>query len=84
MALLAVQPAVSSALVTDFLYGRMVNCRVASYVVAPQVFFCCTPTVLAFERPEDARRFQQGFGGQVFDLGGAMNALRSEMSLIAR
>jgi Fe2+ or Zn2+ uptake regulation protein len=68
MALITSPPTIASALVTDFLYGRMVNCRVASYVVGPNIRFCCTPAVLAFERQEDAQRFQQGFGGQVLDL----------------
>jgi hypothetical protein len=74
-------PSVASALVTDFLYGRTVNCRTASYVIESQVSFCCTPTFLAFERREDAERFQKGFGGKVLDLGGALAALENDMKL---
>jgi hypothetical protein len=84
LGLITSQPPVTSALVTDFLYGRMVNCRTASYLVGSQVRLCCTPTVLAFERREDAQCFQQGFGGQVEDLAGALDMLESGMKLNAR
>jgi hypothetical protein len=84
MALLDSQPLVTSALVSDFLYSRMVNCRAASYVIGAQISFCCTPTILAFERREDAQRFQRGFGGQVSNLAGTLAALENEMRLGAR
>jgi hypothetical protein len=75
---------VGYALVTDFLCGRMVNARLASYVIGPQISLCCAPVVLAFEHSEEAQRFQQGFGGQVLDLEGAVDLLESEMSLSER
>jgi hypothetical protein len=81
MALFEPDVSVSSALVTDFLYGRTVNCRTAVYVVAPVIRLCCTPTVLAFERRDEAERFRKGFGGQVLDLEEAMDFLRHEMAL---
>ncbi len=84
LALLTSRPMVASALTTDFLHGRMVNCRSASYLVGPDIRFCCTPAVLAFERREDALRFQQGFGGQVLDLEDALAALQREMKLAPR
>jgi len=57
MALTNAHPRVNSALVTDFLYGRMVDCRTATYVIEPQIRFYCTPTILAFEKQGDALRF---------------------------
>lgn len=84
MALTDAQPRVSSALVTDFLHGRMVNCRAATYVLEPQISICCTPTILAFEKREDALRFQKGFGGRVSDLDDALVAIASEMALDKR
>ena len=84
MALFESRHAVASALVADFLYGRMVNCRSASYVMEPQVSYCCTPSIVAFERREDAQRFQQGFGGRVMDLEGVLGALEKEMTLDPR
>jgi hypothetical protein len=42
---------------------------------------CCTPTVLAFERSDEAQRFQRGFGGRVLDLEEDMDCLKREMTL---
>jgi len=84
LALAAAGPQVTSALVTDFLYGRMVNARTARYVVEPELRLCCTPTVLAFEHAEDATRFQRGFGGRVLNLEDAMRHLEELMRLQGR
>jgi hypothetical protein len=81
---LAGQPDVESALAVDFLYGRMVNIRQASFVVGSRVNLCCDPSVLCFTNPEDAGGFQQGFGGQVFSLEHAVVHLTSLMKLQAQ
>ncbi len=73
--------AVSSVLVTDFLYGRVVNARSATYVFNPAIDICCAPTTLAFQAQADAERFQHGFGGQVLSLSAAQVALKSAMAL---
>jgi Fe2+ or Zn2+ uptake regulation protein len=72
---------VASVLVTDFLYGRVVNARSATYVVAPALDICCAQTTLAFQGQADAERFQRGFGGQLLNLTQAIDVLRDEMSL---
>lgn len=72
---------VASVLVTDFLYGRVVNARSATYVVGPALDICCSPTTLAFQDRADANRFQRGFGGQVLNLTKAMQVLGDEMAL---
>lgn len=69
---------ITSALVTDFLYERIISARHATYVVAPSVSLCCTPTVLAFEDHQDALRFQAGFGGAVLDMEAALQYLQAE------
>jgi hypothetical protein len=65
----------TGALVTDFLYGHMVSAQEASYLVAPEITLCCTPTILAFETPVDAQCFQAGFGGQLMSLQSALQYL---------
>jgi hypothetical protein len=70
---------IASVLVTDFLFGRIVNGRTASYLAAPDLSICCTPTVLAFEDARNAQRFQAGFGGEIFDLDGALAFVRTSM-----
>ena len=79
MVLSRAQKDVISFLVTDFLYGRSVNGRTAAYVAGPSISLCCTPTILAFEDTLDAQRFQAGFGGQLFDLDGALAFVRTTM-----
>lgn len=81
MALLQLQLPVSTALVTDFLYGRTVSAQAASYVLASEIRLCCTPAVLAFEQHQEAERFQRGFGGQVLDLIGAVEYLQRQMTV---
>jgi hypothetical protein len=71
--------AIASILVTDFLFGRIVNGRTASYLAAPDLSICCTPTVLAFEDAHNAQRFQAGFGGEILDLDGALAFVRTSM-----
>jgi len=66
---------VASALVPDFLYGRAVGAGKAVYLVGSRVRPCCVPSVLAFEDRGDALCFQQGFGGEVADIGGALALL---------
>lgn len=73
--------AVASVLVTDFLYGRMVNGRTASYLAVPAITVCCTPTLLTFEDVQNAQRFQAGFGGQLLSLEEAAAFLQAEMHL---
>jgi hypothetical protein len=63
-------------LVTDFLYGRALPARIASFLIAPEITICCTPTVLAFEREDHARRFRRGFGGEVVDWATVCRRLR--------
>ena len=71
--------AIASILATDFLFGRIVNGRTASYLAAPDLSICCTPTVLAFEDAHNAQRFQTGFGGKIFDLDEAVAFVRTSM-----
>jgi DeoR/GlpR family transcriptional regulator of sugar metabolism len=54
-----------TVLAKDFLYGRVMNARYAFYVVNSTVALCCMPSHLCFATPDDARRFQQGFDGQI-------------------
>lgn len=71
--------AIASILVTDFLFGRIVNGRTAAFLAEPGISICCTPTVLAFEDAHNAQRFQAGFGGEIFDLDGALAFVRTSM-----
>jgi hypothetical protein len=62
------QPGVQLALACDFLHGRMVNARQASFLVNSQALICCEPSVLCFADAGEALRFQAGFGGEIYPL----------------
>ena len=50
---------------TDFLYGRVLDARRATFLIYSAIKMCCSPSVLCFDNREDAERIQLGFGGQV-------------------
>lgn len=66
---------VTSVLVRDFLYGRMINAWQAVYLLESEVQLCCMPSVLCFATKSDARRFQAGFKGQLADFTEAQQTL---------
>lgn len=66
--LLRARTDVTTALLRDFIYGRIINVHQAYYVVESRIAVCCVPSVLAFASQTDAADFQQGFGGQVVPL----------------
>ena len=74
-------PDVVSVLVTGFLYGRTLEATTAHYLVHPDITICCTPTILAFERSEDAYRFQTGFGGELLNFASTITYLQEAMRL---
>ena len=72
---------ISAAMTTDFLNGRLLNVRQAWYVLNSDVSLCCSPSVLSFLQHDDARRFSQGFGGDVVDFVSAQNKIKEMMAL---
>jgi hypothetical protein len=82
--LLSARPHVVSALAADFLHGRMINVRTATFLVDPDLTVCCTPSVLCFQHRDEAEKFQSGFGGEVMDLTSTQSYLRTSMTLIHR
>jgi DNA-binding Lrp family transcriptional regulator len=55
----------ASALLRDFLHGKIINVLQAYFVVESRITTCCKPGVLAFADEIDAHDFQRGFGGEV-------------------
>ena len=73
--LLSHQEQVVTALLRDFIYGRITNVRQACFVIGSQISLCCEPSVLAFATMPDATSFCQGFGGQVMNFAQASRYL---------
>ena len=67
-----------SMLAKDFIYGRMVNARTASYLVNSDITLCCQPNYLCFANTQDALKFQQGFGGQILTFAEARTTLTAD------
>ena len=65
--LLASRDDIETALLREFIYGRMINALQAYFVIGSRILLCCEPSVLAFSSQEDAADFQRGFGGHVLD-----------------
>jgi Fe2+ or Zn2+ uptake regulation protein len=66
--LLAARTETSTALLRDFIYGRIINIHQAYFVVESRIAVCCVPSILPFANQPDAADFQLGFGGQVMQL----------------
>jgi hypothetical protein len=41
---------------------------------------CCTPSILTFELAEQAKQFQEGFGGRIGSIQEAFDFLEEEMT----
>jgi len=77
-------PKVATALASDYLYGRMINVRQATFLFGSSIDLCCVPSVLCFANETDAQRFQTGFGGQLYTLEQATAQLAMLMALPGR
>lgn len=68
----------TSILAKDFIYGRMINGWMASYLVNSRISLCCQPSYLCFANIDDAKGFQKGFGGEIMTFEEARAALTSD------
>lgn len=72
---------VAMALTADYLTGRPHPAQGSFFVLGSAAAPCCRPSMLTFEDADMARRFQNGFGGTLGNLGDAITYLQEEMSL---
>ncbi len=79
--LLETREDIVSGFAVDFIHGKMINIKTATFLVNPNVVVCCTPAVLCFANDEEARRFQIGFQGELASLREAQNLTSQHMSL---
>ena len=73
---------VSAAVAQDFIGGHTVNVRSATFLFAPAVTVCCSPTVLCFEEADSADRFRRGFGGTPMSWDEAQTEIQGHMKLL--
>ena len=72
-----------SGLAVDFIHGKMINLKTASFLVNPDVVVCCTPSVLCFADEDEAHRFQLGFNGELNKLEDARQLTTQYMNFAA-
>jgi len=77
---LAKRTNISTAMTTDFFYGRLLNASQAWYVLNSSVSLCCQPSTLAFANADEARRFTLGFGGEAVDFSQAVQKIKEMMT----
>jgi biotin operon repressor len=77
--LIASSTNIKSALATDFLYGTIVSITQTTFLMHSNLTVCCSPTILTFDKPEDAIRFQRGFGGTLADYETARQFIQHSM-----
>lgn len=58
---------IASVVITDFLLGQVTSIKKATFLIESELKTCCAPSILAFASPNDAIRFQRGFGGRLAD-----------------
>ncbi|HFQ95223.1 MAG TPA: DeoR family transcriptional regulator [Anaerolineae bacterium] len=79
--LLETRDDIVSGMATDYILERVVNLKAAVFLIESDVVVCCSPSVLCFGDEEHARRFQQGFGGEIADLDEAKKQVVFHMTL---
>jgi DeoR/GlpR family transcriptional regulator of sugar metabolism len=72
-------PTMTHALTTDFLHGTIVSITQTTFLMHANITICCSPTILTFDKPEDAIRFQRGFGGTLADFETARQFIADSM-----
>ncbi len=68
---------VRSVQAREFLYGRMVDAKRATYVAESRIHFCCRPSLLVFGDRADGIDFQRGYGGRVASFHEALTYVHS-------
>ncbi len=74
-------PDISLALASDFLTSTPFSARAGVFVMQSAVSPCCSPSVLAFEHDQQARRFIKGFGGWRAGMEEALQFLQDEAGM---
>ncbi len=72
-------PNVTQSLTADFLHPHMVSAGQAVYLLQSEVTVCCAPSVLSFGSPQEAEKFQKGFGGRAANMKETIQALQHMM-----
>ncbi|MGM7722979.1 DeoR family transcriptional regulator [Metabacillus sp. Hm71] len=71
---------VSQIICHDFLKDTTISAKIATFILNADLDLnCCQPQVIAFESMKHAKKFQLGFGGEIYGFKEAIQAITLEM-----
>ncbi len=70
---------IQSCITKDFITGNPISCYSAYYVLNTSAIPCCSPSVIAFAKEEDAQKFKKGFDGVVANFEEAVKIIEELM-----
>ena len=59
----------------------MINVRMATFLVNPDLHVCCTPSILSFENRAEGEKFQRGFSGDMMSWDQVQDYVRTQTTL---
>jgi DeoR family transcriptional regulator, copper-sensing transcriptional repressor len=72
---------VSQIICHDFLKDTTISGKLANFLLDANIQLnCCQPQVIAFESLQQAKQFQMGFGGEIYNFEDAIKALNEKMN----
>lgn len=72
---------VSQIICTDFLQDTTISAKMATFLLNADINLnCCEPQVISFGSQQQAKQFQSGFGGELYDFHGAISVIKKQMS----
>lgn len=71
---------VSQIICHDFLKDTTISAKMATFLMNAEINLnCCQPQVIAFESIKQAKQFQKGFGGEIYNFEEAIEAISVQM-----
>ncbi|MBY0123771.1 DeoR family transcriptional regulator [Bacillus sp. S/N-304-OC-R1] len=77
----AIEDTVSQIICRDFLKDTTISAKTATFLLYADIDLnCCQPQVIAFESMKQAKQFQLGFGGKIYNFTEAIQAITIDMN----
>ncbi|WLR60997.1 DeoR family transcriptional regulator [Guptibacillus hwajinpoensis] len=72
---------VAQIICTDFLQDTTISAKMATFLLNADINLnCCVPQVITFGSRKQAKQFQSGFGGELYDFQGAIQEIKKQMA----
>ncbi|MGB7998658.1 MAG: DeoR family transcriptional regulator [Anaerobacillus sp.] len=72
---------VAQIICTDFLQDTTISAKMATFLMNAEINLnCCEPQVISFGSQKQAKQFQSGFGGVLYDFNGAVTEIKKQMT----